>query len=76
MNVMLDSGVRRGSDVLKARALGADFVLAGRALAFAVGAGGAAGAQRAMDILKPELTRASGQVGAPSAEALLSRAAG
>ena len=68
ITVMLDSGVRRGSDVLRARALGADFVLAGRALAFGVGAGGAAGAERAMDILKLELTRALGQVGALSME--------
>ncbi|MFX3653887.1 MAG: alpha-hydroxy acid oxidase [Paracoccaceae bacterium] len=75
MKVMLESGVRRGSDVLRARALGADFVLAGRALAYGVGAGGAAGAERALDILKLELTRALGQVGAPTPEALPSRGA-
>jgi len=40
--IILDSGVRRGADMLRARALGADFTLAGRALAFGVGAGGAA----------------------------------
>jgi len=63
IGLLLDSGVRRGADILRARALGADFVLAGRALAFGAGAGGA---QRAMDILKLELVRALGQVGATS----------
>lgn len=48
---------------LRAKALGADFALAGRALAFGVGAGGAAGAQRALDILKLELETAMGQLG-------------
>lgn len=66
MRILLDSGVRRGADVLRAKALGADFALAGRALAFGVGAGGAAGAQRAIDILKLELVRALGQLGVAS----------
>ena len=66
IKIILDSGVRRGADVLRAKALGADFVLSGRALAFGVGAGGAPGAQRAMDILKLELVRALGQLGATS----------
>ncbi|SDD89477.1 alpha-hydroxy acid oxidase [Ruegeria marina] len=66
MTVIVDSGIRRGADLLRARALGADFALAGRALAFGVGAGGAAGAARAMDILKLELVRALGQLGVPA----------
>ncbi|WP_375258781.1 alpha-hydroxy acid oxidase [Citreimonas sp.] len=66
MPVLLDSGIRRGADLLRAKALGADFALAGRALAFGVGAGGAAGAQRAMEILKLELERALGQLGVAS----------
>ncbi|SMX47991.1 (S)-mandelate dehydrogenase [Maliponia aquimaris] len=70
MNILIDSGIRRGADLLRARALGADFALAGRALAFGVGAGGAAGAQRAMDILKLELVRALGQLGATSFDAV------
>ncbi|WP_210215726.1 alpha-hydroxy acid oxidase [Roseitalea porphyridii] len=65
LTVLLDSGIRRGSDVIRAKALGADLVLAGRALAFGVGAGGAAGAQRGIDILKLELVRALGQLGTP-----------
>jgi isopentenyl diphosphate isomerase/L-lactate dehydrogenase-like FMN-dependent dehydrogenase len=65
IRIILDSGVRRGADVLRAKALGADFALAGRALAFGVGAGGSDGADRAMDILKLELHRALGQLGVP-----------
>jgi len=63
MTVMVDSGIRRGSDILRAKALGADFALSGRALAYGVGAGGAAGAERALDILTLELQRAMGQLG-------------
>lgn len=64
--ILLDSGIRRGADILRAKAHGADFVLAGRAFAFGVGAGGAAGGQRAADILKLELERALGQLGVQS----------
>ena len=49
--------------MLRAKALGADFTLAGRALAFGVGAGGRDGAERAMQILTLELERALGQLG-------------
>ena len=70
LKVLLDSGVRRGADMLRGKALGADFVLTGRALAYGVGAGGAQGAQRAMDILKLELLRALGQLGVSSYSAL------
>lgn len=61
--VLLDSGIRRGADTLRAKALGADFTLAGRAFAYGVGAGGAAGAERAFDLLSLELNRALGQLG-------------
>ena len=70
LDIILDSGVRRGADVLRAKALGADFVLAGRPFAFGVGAGAAAGAQRALDILKLELVRALGQLGAARFDAV------
>lgn len=65
MKVIVDSGVRRGADIIRAKALGADFAFAGRALAFGVGAGGTAGAARAMEILKLEMVRALGQLGVP-----------
>jgi len=64
--IILDSGVRRGADLLRAKAHGADFVLSGRALAFGVGAGGSAGAGRAFEILMLELVRALGQLGVAS----------
>ncbi|MGF1561033.1 MAG: alpha-hydroxy acid oxidase [Geminicoccaceae bacterium] len=66
MKIVLDSGIRRGADVIRAKALGADFALTGRALAYGVGAGGAAGAERAFELLVLELNRALGQLGSPS----------
>jgi (S)-mandelate dehydrogenase len=58
LTVLLDGGVRRGVDILKARALGAQAVLVGRATLYGVMAGGEAGAQRALQILSGELERA------------------
>ena len=58
LTVLLDGGVRRGVDILKARALGAQAVLVGRATLFGVMAGGEPGAQRALQILSSELERA------------------
>jgi (S)-mandelate dehydrogenase len=58
ITVMLDGGVRRGVDILKARALGAQAVLVGRATLYGVMAGGEPGAQRALQILSGELERA------------------
>ncbi len=55
--VMIDGGVRRGSDVLKALALGADFVFVGRPFLYAAAAFGRAGADRAGAILKEEIHR-------------------
>ncbi|MER2634680.1 MAG: alpha-hydroxy acid oxidase [Rhizobiaceae bacterium] len=53
-SVMIDSGIRRGSDMLKAYALGADAVLIGRAGLYGAAAGGQAGAERAMSLLRRE----------------------
>jgi len=58
ITVLLDGGVRRGVDIVKARALGARAVLTGRATLFGVMAGGEPGAKRAIDILAGELERA------------------
>jgi (S)-mandelate dehydrogenase len=58
ITVLLDGGVRRGIDILKARALGAHGVLTGRATLFGCMAGGEAGARRALEILSSELERA------------------
>lgn len=61
--LMLDGGVRRGSDIVKAKALGADFVWVGRAPLYGVAAGGLAGAQRAIDILQEEIDLTMAQIG-------------
>ena len=57
MTVMLDGGIRRGTDVIKALALGAHFVFVGRPLLYAAVAGGEAGVQRALTLLKEEVNR-------------------
>jgi (S)-mandelate dehydrogenase len=64
--VLLDSGIRRGSDIVKALACGAQGVLLGRATLYGAVAGGQAGAERAMAILKDELTRTMQLCGARS----------
>ena len=58
ITVLLDGGVRRGVDIVKARALGAHAVLTGRATLFGVMAGGETGARHALEILSSELERA------------------
>ncbi|WP_422756146.1 alpha-hydroxy acid oxidase [Micromonospora sp. WMMD708] len=55
IEVLLDSGVRSGTDVLRALALGASGVLLGRPMLWALAAGGRAGAQAALDLLAVEL---------------------
>jgi isopentenyl diphosphate isomerase/L-lactate dehydrogenase-like FMN-dependent dehydrogenase len=64
--VYLDGGVRRGSDVLKAVALGARACMIGRPLVYGLGAGGEAGARRAVAILEQELRTAMALAGCPS----------
>ena len=55
--ILLDGGIRRGSDIAKALCLGARAVLAGRAYAYGLGAGGEAGVARAIQILRADLVR-------------------
>ncbi len=57
MELILDGGIRRGGDVIKALALGAAAVMIGRAYLYGLGAGGEAGVARALFLLKEELRR-------------------
>src|SRR5437868_7243025 len=57
MTVMVDGGIRRGTDVVKALALGTHFVWVGRPFRYAAIAGGEAGVQRAITLLKAEIDR-------------------
>jgi L-lactate dehydrogenase (cytochrome) len=57
MPVMIDSGIRRGTDVVKALALGARFVFVGRPFNFAASIAGEAGVTHAIHILRDEIDR-------------------
>lgn len=64
--VLLDGGIRRGTDVLKALALGARAVLIGRPVLWGLAVAGQRGAERALEILRDELDLAMALVGAPT----------
>ncbi|HUY50302.1 MAG TPA: alpha-hydroxy acid oxidase [Streptosporangiaceae bacterium] len=68
--VYVDGGIRRGADIVKALALGARACLAGRPLAYGLGAAGEAGARRAVEILRAELRTALALAGCPSVHAI------
>ena len=57
IEVLLDGGIRRGSDIVKALCLGARAVMVGRAYAYGLGAAGGAGVARAIEILRADLIR-------------------
>jgi L-lactate dehydrogenase (cytochrome) len=57
IEVLMDGGIRRGSDIVKALCLGARAVLIGRAYAYGLAAGGHAGVARAIDILRTDIIR-------------------
>jgi len=61
--ILFDSGIRRGADIFKALALGANAVCLGRAARWGLGAFGAAGAQRVFEILQQELVQVAAAAG-------------
>ena len=64
--LFMDSGIRRGNDIFKALALGADAVLVGRSYVYGLGAFGQPGVERALDILTAELRIAMQSFGTPT----------
>ena len=70
IEVLMDGGVRRGADIVKAICLGARAVLVGRAYAYGLAAGGPVGAARALEILRSDVERTLRLLGCPSIAAL------
>jgi L-lactate dehydrogenase (cytochrome) len=70
VEVLVDGGIRRGSDIVKAICLGARAVLIGRAYSYGVAAAGEAGVTRAIEILRADLVRTMALLGCPSLGAL------
>ena len=73
LTILLDSGVRRGSDVVKALALGANAVLAGRAPLYGLAAAGETGVSRALELLRAETARTMAMLGVRSVSEIDSR---
>jgi L-lactate dehydrogenase (cytochrome)/(S)-mandelate dehydrogenase len=70
VTVMLDSGVRRGADILIAFCLGAQFVFFGRPTLYGAVAGGLPGVNKALEIFRNEIDLIMGQIGCPSLDQL------
>ncbi len=70
LTIMLDSGVRRGADILIAWCLGAQFVFFGRPTLYGAVAGGGPGVKKAVDIFKNEIDLVMAQIGCPSLDQL------
>ena len=68
--ILIDSGYRRGTDIVKALALGANGVLLGRATLYGLAAAGEAGALDVLRLLKDEVDRTLAQIGCASASQL------
>jgi 4-hydroxymandelate oxidase len=69
--VFIDSGFRRGTDIVKALAMGARGVAVGRPYLWGLGAFGEAGVTRVLEILRTELRAAMQQAGAPNIKSLV-----
>ncbi len=70
IDVLLDGGIRRGGDVVKALCLGAKGVLIGRAYAYGLAAGGASGVERAIQIIRTDILRTMKLLGCDSVKKL------
>jgi L-lactate dehydrogenase (cytochrome) len=70
VTVLMDGGIRSGSDVVKALCLGARAVLIGRAYAYGLGAAGGAGVARALEILRTDMVRTMTLLGCASVHEL------
>ncbi|HXR40491.1 MAG TPA: alpha-hydroxy-acid oxidizing protein, partial [Terracidiphilus sp.] len=70
IEVLMDGGIRRGTDIAKALCMGARAVLCGRAYAYGLAAAGEAGVERAIQILRTDLERTLRLLGCPSVTAL------
>jgi isopentenyl diphosphate isomerase/L-lactate dehydrogenase-like FMN-dependent dehydrogenase len=70
IEVLMDGGIRRGADIIKAICLGARAVLCGRAYAYGLAAAGQAGVARALEILREDLNRTLRLLGCPAISAL------
>jgi len=69
--ILFDSGIRRGTDIFKALALGANAIMIGRPYIWGLGAFGQPGVERVLELMRIELHAAMQQVGAPSIRQLV-----
>ena len=70
--LLLDSGIRNGEGIIKALALGADFVMLGRPFLYGIAAGGQTGMNNVVDLLSEQIDTAMAQLGVTEAEAITS----
>jgi isopentenyl diphosphate isomerase/L-lactate dehydrogenase-like FMN-dependent dehydrogenase len=70
VDVLVDGGIRRGSDIVKALAFGARAVLVGRAYIWGLAAGGESGVERVLRVLRDDVARTLTLLGCPSVQAL------
>lgn len=68
IKIIIDSGPRRGSDIVKAIAVGADMVMSGRPTLFGTAVAGEAGSYRALEIFQTEMDRVMAQIGINSVD--------